>query len=266
MAQSKSTPASLSFSSHNDDQPTTIVLLHGLTSCRLSWDHLLPYLSQYHILVPDLPSHSGSAHIKPFTIPSSANLVASLIRDHAHNGRAHIVGLSLGGFVGRHLAQTHPEIVLSLFATGAVGRREGWLFSRPKLLATLYEAQSLPPIFITRAITSWMGLDVPKELSIEMRKNDTLALAQQAFVSMREVDDAVEIKVRTLGIAGGKQDFREGTRKWGEALRRGNPKSKACVIEGALHWWSRQWPELFAKTVVVWIEEEPLPEELIEYQ
>lgn len=44
--------------------------------------------------------------------------MAALIRRYARNGKAHIVGLSLGGNFAMALAAAHPDLSLSLFVSG----------------------------------------------------------------------------------------------------------------------------------------------------
>ncbi|KAF2654290.1 alpha/beta-hydrolase [Lophiostoma macrostomum CBS 122681] len=256
----------LFFASHNPDALTTIILLHGLTGSHHGWAPIIPHLSTYHLLVPDLPSHSGSAHIQPFSIPSTTELLASLIRTHAHGGKAHVVGLSLGGYIGRNLAQTHPEVVSSLFASGAVSRRaEGWLANN-RLLSTLYVVPNVAlSVRAYCAAARWMGLTyMDREMAVELKRNSNTTLVQQGFGEIGKVRNDVESTVRTLVVAGGKQDFVEGAKELGSVLKRGNRESKACVVDEAIHCWSLQTPELFARAVQTWIEGHDLPEELKE--
>jgi pimeloyl-ACP methyl ester carboxylesterase len=265
---SKTDSPSLSFSSHNSDAPTTVILLHGLTGSRRDWSPIIPNLFTFHLLVPDLPCHSGSAHIHPFSIPSAADHVASLIRTHAHGGTAHVIGLSLGGYIGRQLAQSHPEVVSSLFATGAVSwRAEGWL-AMSRVMSALFVVQNVAlPISANCAAMRWVGLTfVTPEIVVEMKKNTSAQLVQQVFGEIRKVRNDVESAVRTLVVAGGKQDYVGGTKELGRVLKRGNEKSRACVVKGAMHWWSMQKPELFARAVEAWVEGRELPEELQDLQ
>ena len=82
----------------------TIVFLHGGGVSGWSWQPQIEAFPDYDLLVPDLPEHGRSLAEAPFTIPDAAVRIADLIRDRGHDGRAHVIGLSLG--VG------HPAIQL----------------------------------------------------------------------------------------------------------------------------------------------------------
>lgn len=76
-----------------------IVFLHGLGASGSMWQPQFEHLRNYHCLAPDLPEHGKSANIGPFTLADSSERVAALIRERTRNGRASIVGLSMGGAV-----------------------------------------------------------------------------------------------------------------------------------------------------------------------
>lgn len=99
--------------------PVSVVFLHILFSSHLDWAHIWPKLSEYHLLIPDLPQHSRSRHVKPFSFALAADLVAHMIRTHAHDGKAHIVGMSTGGFIAMELIRRHPDVVDSTLISGA---------------------------------------------------------------------------------------------------------------------------------------------------
>ena len=266
---------SLSFTSLHDDKPITIVLLHGGFTCRLEFALVVPHLSDFHVLLPDLPLHSASRHITPGTTDNSARHVAQLIRSHAHGGKAHVVGVSMGGYIGQCLALDHPDLVLSLFVTGAappVGTR---LFMARWTRVTYYSMKLMLhwlPDWVYRYHTSQLGLRQSDELVAELRDNITWPLVQDMFpwILSFTLDDVRQLRVRTLSIAGAKGDDVPMLERTADALRgrrtdRGEawPEdgSGAVVLREAAHAWDLQFPELFAQGVAAWVEGGKLPDE-----
>ena len=89
----------------------TIVFLHGGGVSGWSWQPQIEAFPDYHLLVPDLPEHGRSLAEAPFTFPDAAARIADLIRDRGHDGRAHVIGLSLG-------AQTAIQLLASRSRSG----------------------------------------------------------------------------------------------------------------------------------------------------
>jgi pimeloyl-ACP methyl ester carboxylesterase len=87
----------------------TIVFLHGGGASGWTWLPAVERLSEYHALVPDLPEQGRSQDSGPLSIPRAARLVADLIRERAHGGKVHLVGLSLGAQIGVELLATSPD-------------------------------------------------------------------------------------------------------------------------------------------------------------
>lgn len=53
-----------------------------------------------------------------FSVEYSSRLIAQLIRKHAVNCRAHVVGHSLGAHIAINLAGSYPELVNTVFVSG----------------------------------------------------------------------------------------------------------------------------------------------------
>ncbi|KAI0836927.1 alpha/beta-hydrolase [Hypoxylon sp. FL0890] len=262
----------LFFSSLNPLAPITVVMLHVLLSSHLEWAHCWPQLPEYHLIIPDLPQHSRSRHAGPFSFALAADLVAELIREHAHDGRAHLVGLSTGGFIAMEIVRRHPDIVLSAFVSNAVPINDLWksLNSQPKLAhlglsVLLYSPKS----FLWKA-TGWAPEFQNEELLKEIKRNNTTRLYEAGARdttswSREDMAEVGQKDKRIALVAGGKQDNVEEAREMGRLLQmmgsNDGKQSRAFVVKDAIHAWNLQYPHLFARGVRAWIEKTPLPQE-----
>ncbi|KAK0642087.1 Alpha/Beta hydrolase protein [Cercophora newfieldiana] len=260
------------FLSLNPSQPTTLIFLHGVTSSHLEWAHILPLLPQYHLLVLDMPGHSRSSHLPgPYTIPRMADVAAGIIARHAHNGVAHVVGLSMGGFTALELARRYPELCTSVFATGAhpFEGTYAWLAARPRVVSGfMWVLYNLLPDALYWGMARWGGMRRHEELHAEMRRNSARfevisgvygSILDVGWEEFKQMD-----KVRTLVVAAEKGDdvrSAEGVaRVWREEGVQERVGSRVAVVKGALHAWDLQFPELFAEGIRAWVEGGELPE------
>jgi pimeloyl-ACP methyl ester carboxylesterase len=250
---------------------STIVFIHGVLSCHIEWEHVTPYLStDYHLLVVDANGHSNSSHILPARIPSSADRVATLIKRHAHGGKAHVVGLSMGGFIALELGRRYSELLHSIFVAGA-HPYEGnfkWLAAHPRVIWFLMMGLHALPDWLYWFLASRSGMLRHEELRTEMRRNRKWETVRDVYTGALELgsEEVRRVNVRTLVVAGSLHDQVGPTRKMGPLLREGggDTRSKAVVVENAVHAWNLQFPELFASGVRAWVEGKELPEEFKE--
>ncbi|KAI1426157.1 Alpha/Beta hydrolase protein [Xylaria sp. FL1777] len=267
-------PPGLFFTSINPSAEVTIVFLHGLFCSHLEFNLVLPHLKDYHLLLVDLPSHSRShaSHSGPFTLANCAARVANLILTHANNARAHIVGVSGGGFVGMHLATQHPELVTSLFVSGATPFQgyQRWLATHPQALYPLLAATTTwPSDYLYRWVTTRMGLLAHEELHAESKANFSFELVKLGYSQLAgfTLEDSIpslaEAGVRTLVLAGEVVDDARTAKSMGRLLREnGSPESEAVLVKGAQHLWDLQFPLLFAESIKAWVERRVLPDGL----
>jgi pimeloyl-ACP methyl ester carboxylesterase len=95
-----------------------IVFVHGTRLTRGQWAAQMRLLSpRYRCIAVDLPGHGALAD-EPFTREAAADLVAEAIAAESADGRALVVGLSLGGYVAVDTADRHPERVRGLVLAG----------------------------------------------------------------------------------------------------------------------------------------------------
>ncbi len=104
---------------HGPRTSETIVFLHGGNMAGWTWLPQVERLPDRHLLTPDMPGFGGrSSEQWPGTV-GAADDIADIIAERANGGRAHVVGLSLGGLVAAHVVQRHPDRVLSCTISGA---------------------------------------------------------------------------------------------------------------------------------------------------
>lgn len=116
----EATPHDSDLSAATDGSRLPVVLLHGLTGSRLSWEPQLAHLGdQRRVVAWDLPGYGASAPLaEPASFAALADAVARFC-DVLGEPRVHLVGLSYGGMIAQYAAVAHPDrfASLSLLAT-----------------------------------------------------------------------------------------------------------------------------------------------------
>ncbi|TQS26467.1 alpha/beta hydrolase [Microbispora sp. KK1-11] len=95
-----------------------VVFVHGTRLSGTMWSPVRALL-RAPSAAPDLPGH-GRRRGLPYTTEVACDVVAEAIADLG--GRALVVGLSLGGYVGIAAAARHPGLVAGLVAMGCTTR------------------------------------------------------------------------------------------------------------------------------------------------
>lgn len=101
----------LFFEQSGDKEAQTIVFIHGGGMDSSVWMNNINFFNDFNCIAIDLPEHGNSADIKPFSINGSVRLIADIIRNNSCEGKAHIVGHSLGGVVSIYLISMYPELI-----------------------------------------------------------------------------------------------------------------------------------------------------------
>lgn len=235
-----------------DPAQESVVLLHAAGSSGWMWRRQAEQLAQdLHVLIPDMSGHGASADIPWRSINDTATRIAELIVDRTAAGRAHIVGLSLGGYVALTLATAHPGAVSSAIASGVtvVPFPNAWMM---RVLGAL-----MSPV----ARTDLM-LDVnARTLRIPPSDWDGYrAAAKQvaAGTTKRVSADAMAYRlpkgpadVPVLAVAGEREHplVLESLCEIAEHF----PRGAAALAPGGGHAWNAEQPELFTTMVRRWV-------------
>ncbi|KAJ4294118.1 hypothetical protein N0V90_007808 [Kalmusia sp. IMI 367209] len=234
----------LSPSRHSNDKDTSrapIVFLHGIATCNKEFSRVTPFLvKDYDLILVDLPGHSGSKNVLPFTMDNAISALSHLVSNKITGGKVHIFGMSLGGCVGLEFARRCPELVLSLFCTVCAplsGYRK-WFISRPRLMGGI---EILSGMLATEApFWSFIGVEPLPGLREEMRRNHSMEMLGSGYSACTALtrERIAEIRgVKIAIVAGGKRDHVKETREAGKLLASVNPECKALVVRDAVHLW-----------------------------
>lgn len=102
-----------------------IVFLHGMRVTRRMWQPQMESLgAAFRVVAVDLPGH-GALRNEPFHLESCVAQIATVV-DQAANGRALIVGLSLGGYVAMEFGALYPHKAAGLVIASASVEPCGW--------------------------------------------------------------------------------------------------------------------------------------------
>jgi hypothetical protein len=132
------------------------------------------------------------------------------------------------------------------------------------MVTAMVKLQSVLPDSLNDYVMQNMGMKMPDGLQRDIFNNLKFSMVKQAYASIADYGNGEPLPTRTLAVAGGKQDDVDGTRRLGHVLRIGCEESRAVVVDGAVHAWDLQWPELFARGITAWIELRELPVEFKE--
>lgn len=251
----------LAYEELNTEATSSLVCIHGAFANSTTWKKASPHLTSYHLILPDLPEHGRSRKAFPtFTLEDAADQVAILIRSKCKNGRARLVGLSLGAWVALEILTRHPDVVdddaiLSGFnrfpeLNGRLTGTLGWFFTQVgNLVPASKEKEEMMKdadgnLHPAKPYSYWMTI-FPKlctNITCKPWAARTMIIAAGVKVAGLITDRASNAReLRDIGI-------------------KGNPSTQAYWNEKLVHPWPMVEGELFAKTALAWFNHSPLPD------
>ena len=251
------TGVTLPYVEQGDPDGAPVVLLHGITDSRRSFDLVLPHLpDSIRAIAPSQRGH-GDAD-RPATGYRPADFAADLAAfvDALDLGAAVIAGHSLGSSVGQRFAIDHPERVLGLVLVGSVTTWRGnaafaevWTSGFSTLTdpidpAFVREFQASPGM-----PTAFLDTVVRESLKVPAR------VWQAGWKALMETDHSRElgkIQAPTLVVWGDQDPLCPGTEQ--DALVAAIAGARLLVYPGighSLHW---EEPERFAADLTAFVE------------
>ena len=223
-----------------------VVLLHGARVSRTMWGTQLEALRRTgrDALAIDLPGHGRRAG-ETFTVEGSLEAIDDAV--DAVGGRACLVGLSLGGFLGITYTARRPERVVGLVAAGCstdpgnpltdawrlAAGMIGRLPDRGEWLNQALVDRALPPEGAKMLAEGGFALDVMVDLLTQMR-------------TVRTLDDLRRIHCPVWLVNGRWDHFRTQERRFLCAC----PSAQLVVVPGATHLVSVVRPVAFNRVML----------------
>ena len=241
------------------EQETSVIFLHGAGMTGMMWDMVAERLSQYHCIAPDLPGHGASNHLKLESLQHAASLVADVIREHG-GGHAHVVGLSLGGYIGLELVATYPEVVQNLVVSGVTTR------PLPMMTRMMVGVMSMVfPIlrskFVLQNQAKMMQLEGEAKdyyiHSFRQMKREVMSVIQRDVNNYTLPSALATNTLPVFAVAGEHEQelVHIGLRDMVDLI----PHSQAAIVPDVHHAWAGEAPDVFATMLEGWVESQTVP-------
>lgn len=237
---------------HGSREGQSIIMLHGGNMAGWTWDLQIQALSNRHILTPDLPGYGRHAKELWPGAQGAADRIADLIHQHAIGGRAHLVGLSLGGFVAIEILRRHPEVAHSCIISGSTLAGTSRIFQA--IIAAQVPLWTKPWYWRLQAAS----FNIPpedRELFIQTTTaplpRSNRAMARETLTGICPLE-GLHFEGPVLAVAA-EHDF-PGVRKGYETLKKDIPQLQTWIAPGVHHPWSVEKPELFTQMVRTFVD------------
>lgn len=242
---------------HGDRVGESIILLHGGNVGNWMWEPQLEGLRGRHVITPDVIGFNTRAAERWPGLAGAADDIAAILRDRAIGGKAHVVGLSMGGVIAVHLAARHPDVIRSCMVTGAM--MTGIRGLQRRLAELQLRAWDRRWFWQMQAALFRIPADAREQFIAAGRG----VSAETAHGMYGEIFAGSMPPGRfayagpMLAIAGERES--KDVRAAFSALERAMPQTRTWVAPGMRHIWSIQDPALFTRTIVDFVDRDMVP-------
>lgn len=237
----------------------SIVFLHGVGASSWMWERQTTALADFHCLSVDLPGHGKSNHATWVSLANTAHQIADIIQARATHGRAHLVGLSLGGYVALVLLEHHTGALDRVVVSGVTATpmpNRALLGPQLWLMSFLLRRRT----FVTMQANA---LRLPPDMRAAFTDN-LLAMSMQAYrriweeaAVFRVPPSLQHVDTPTL-ITAGSRESNIITQAVG-TIAGIMPNAQGRLAPGLGHGWNVEAPALFSAMVRAWITGTALP-------
>ena len=237
--------------------PETIVFLHGLGGDYSNWQPQLDEFSNdFRCVAWTLPGYGDSPSIAELTWSNLSDLLARVL-DDAQVDKAHVVGLSMGGYIAQQFSADYPERVdrLVLAATSAHFGRGSAEFAQKFLAQRLkpLDEGATPATLAPKVVPTLLSEDATDisiangVASMSQISADAYRAALRCLVTWNFTDRLDRIKAPTLCLAGGED--RTAPEAALAALADGLAHGEVAVIDDCQHLMNLDRPNQFNQLV-----------------
>ena len=238
------------------------MLLHGLGGDHQVWNLVVPLLSpRYHLLVPDLRGHGRTAAPEgsTYSFEEMDGDVRHLIDTRAA-GRAHVVGLSAGGFLGLWMAVHTPERLRSLVVIAGAAHCDAHTRAVGQHWSDVYQTEGFDAYFLRLLkdlyYPDWVEahLDLADRMRESWRK-ERLEGALRWGRAIGRFDlrpQLSRVRVPTLAVQG--MDDRVVDPSHGRLIRQAIPGAELRLLPQTGHMVPVERPAETAEAISAWVD------------
>ena len=245
---------------------TPILFVHEFACDHRSWAPQIRHFATTHRCIAyaargyppsDVP-HDVSSYSQARAVEDAVSVL-----DAAHAGKAHVVGLSMGGFATLHLVLTHPDRVLSAViggvGYGAQPEKQEQFRKESNAIADAFESQGSAAVAESYAVgparvqLEHKNPEAWRDFRDALAEHDAIGAAntmrgvQAARPSLYAMQELLRAVRTPLLILAGDED--EGSLEPSLMLKRAIPTSALATLPRTGHTLNLEEPDLFNATV-----------------